>query len=124
MSIRKRLLKEDRIEQFRPSTQFLDLMLQKPQGTEDKAVKECGCSVKLIGVGELSDDQLKLMQDEASKMEKTDKCYYKCMNYRGYPVIIKQEGPMNTATHLVLIDKENGKIHKLEVSAPKLGLGT
>jgi len=122
MSIRRKVLEHLAFEPYLRSTQYLDLMLQRPNNTEKMGSDQCKKKVKLIGVTDLKEPFIGLIQKKIKSMIDSSGCHHQGFNYRGYPIVIKFDGPIRSDFYLTLINEPEKHIEFLKVTGPKLGL--
>jgi hypothetical protein len=122
MSIRRLVLEEIVFEPYQRSTQYIDLMFQKPNGTEQLASQQCGKKVNLIGVDALKTPTIELIRNKIKKLVADSGQNHQCHNYRGYPIVIKYDGPIRDSFYLILVNEPEKHIELLKVTQPAFGI--
>jgi hypothetical protein len=122
MSIRRQVLEQLTFEPYIRSTQFVDLMLQKPNGTQQLGCQQCGKNVKLIAIGDLKESSVGLIRKKLKQLTDKEGQTYQSFNYRGYPIAIKFDGPIRSDFFLILVSEPENHIELLKVTKPTLGL--
>jgi hypothetical protein len=122
MSVRRLVLEEVVFEPYQKSTQFLDLMLQKPNGTEQLGSQQCGKKVKLVAVGDLKTPTIELIRKKIKALISSTGQNHQCCNYRGYPIVIEYDGPIRSEFYLILVNEHEKHIELLKVIRPVIGL--